>query len=43
MPLGRTLKQYKHFMRTLVSQLIIHENIQTTFAKVFFKLCRQKD
>lgn len=41
MVLGRTLKQYKHFIKNLVSQLIQYESINTTAAKVSNKLLRQ--
>ena len=37
MVLGRQPKKYRHFIKILTSQLMIHESIVTTNAKVFFK------
>lgn len=38
MVLGRQPKKYRHFIKILTSQLIIHEHIVTTNAKVKFQL-----
>lgn len=38
MVLGRQPKKYRHFIKILTSQLMIHENIVTTSAKVFLSL-----
>jgi hypothetical protein len=40
MVLSRHPKKYKHFIKILISQLIIYENIQTTNAKVYFLLIK---
>lgn len=36
MVLGRQPKKYRHFIKILTSQLMIHESIVTTNAKVFY-------